>query len=335
MLQIHPNAPDQRLWGAFSHAPGRDRDWLYVRIYCEPELSDDVVINLIRPAEQELRRHGWVEHFFFIRYIEGGYHLRLRFFGQGELLQGPVRRALNGRIEDFFAERGFALAGPQDRGPSGQDDPFWRPRNDPDFPRPKPSYEYDRYEPEKERYGGSHGLWLSEQHFEQSSYTALHILEMEKAGAGPRQNAALLLLDATARAFSLDAQQRQAAFERQFEYWAGSPWIADTHLEAYARMYEQYRVVLPRLVPASDISCPEHASRRLWHALLEQWHGHAEALYQHLLLLESQGSLSASPLELLIHYSHMLCNRLGIFPREEAALAYLLSHTYTEQLTIN
>lgn len=335
MLQVHPILPDQRLWDAFSRAPGRDRNWLYVRIYCEPALSDDVVLNLIQPVEQELRGHGWIEHFFFIRYIEGGYHLRLRFFGQDEILQGPVRHTLNSHIEDFFAERGFGLTGPQDRGPGGRDDLSWRPRNDPDFPRPKPSYEYDRYEPETERYGGPDGLWLSEQHFEQSSYTALHTLGLAKAGGGPRQNAALLLLDTIARAFSLDAQQRQASFERLYEYWAQSAWITNTHLAEYARMYEQYRVVLPHLVPASDTFCPEHASRRLWRALLEQWHNHAEALYRHLSLLESQASLSASPLELLIYYSHMLCNRLGIFPREEAALAYLLSHTYAEQLTNN
>ena len=295
-------------------------------------MSDDVVINLVRPLEQELRRHGWIERFFFIRYIEGGYHLRLRFFGQDDILQGLVRSALDNQIEVFFAERGFALAGPLDPGPSGRDDPLWRPRDDPDFPRPKPSYEYDRYEPERERYGGPDGLWLSEQHFEQSSYTALHILDLEKAGGGPRQNAALLLLDTTARAFSLDAQQRQAAFERQYEYWARSPWITDVHRAEYARMYERYRVAMPRLVPADDTACSEHASRLPWHALLEQWHRHAVALYQHLLLLESQTCLSASPLELLIYYCHMLCNRLGIFPREEASLAYLLSHTYTEQL---
>jgi hypothetical protein len=34
----------------------------------------------------------------------------------------------------------------------------------------------------------------------------------------------------------------------------------------------------------------------------------------------------------LLSYLHMLCNRLGIFPREEACLAYLLHRSYAEQL---
>lgn len=44
---------------------------------------------------------------------------------------------------------------------------------------------------------------MSEQQFEKSSLTALRVLELEQAGAGPHQNAALLLIEVTGKAFGL------------------------------------------------------------------------------------------------------------------------------------
>ncbi|MFD0767141.1 lantibiotic dehydratase [Mucilaginibacter lutimaris] len=56
-------------------APGSD--WLYLKVYCTALTSDIILQDVVRPL---LKRSGdLVESWFFIRYTDPGYHLRLRF----------------------------------------------------------------------------------------------------------------------------------------------------------------------------------------------------------------------------------------------------------------
>ena len=195
-----------------------DHTWLYVRIYCHPKMSDDIILHILRPVEKELRKRGLITQFFFIRYIEGGYHLRVRFYGTRQALLHSSRTYINTQISQFFAQCGNVIDEPYDQGPDGMDDAQWQPWQPHKVQRPMPSYEYDRYDPETDRYGGPDGLLISEQHFQQSSYTAFRILEHERMGLGPRQNAMLLLMEATAAAFGFSDRQKLDAFGRQFAY---------------------------------------------------------------------------------------------------------------------
>ena len=80
-------------------APRRERTWLYVRIYCPPALHDDAILHLIQPAVDELKARGRIERAFFIRYNEGGNHLRLRVLGRREDVLRHARNYLNQQIE--------------------------------------------------------------------------------------------------------------------------------------------------------------------------------------------------------------------------------------------
>jgi len=58
-------------------APGNE--WLYFKWYCG-ELSADIVLEIaLRPLVEELRMKGVVRQWFFIRYADPGFHLRVRF----------------------------------------------------------------------------------------------------------------------------------------------------------------------------------------------------------------------------------------------------------------
>jgi thiopeptide-type bacteriocin biosynthesis protein len=319
-------------WSSLDSCLPSRSTWLYVRIYCPAAMSDDIVLHLMRPLEMELRAREYITRFFFIRYLEGGYHLRLRFYGERQALSGPVRARLNEEIARYFSERGYAVNEPLDWGPDGMDDPHWQPLLPPDARRPTPSYEYDRYDPEVERYGGQQGLLVSEEHFQQSSYTAFAVIEHERAGHGPRQNAALLLMEAAAEAFGMDDRQKLDAFGRQFSYWVPSLWVTAEHLHQFAGEYDRFRSHLCRLLPTSRSMAAEHRSRTTWHSIVYRWRAEMSSLYHQLTALERRGALQVPPPDLLLSYLHMLCNRLGIFPREEACLAYLLHRSYAEQL---
>ncbi len=311
----------------------QDSTWLYVRIYCQMAEADEVLLHLVAPLERALREQGLISSFFFIRYFEGGHHLRTRFCGEKSVLLGVVRDTINQHIARYFTEQGFSLEDPLDWGPDGMDDLQWQALYSTDAPRPIPSYEYDRYEPETTRYGGQQGLLVSEQHFAWGSKMACSVLEWEKNGIGSRRNAALLLLDALTQGFHFTDQQKATSFEQQYRYWMSSSWCTPKHLELFDQEYKRQCPVLQLLIPL-HAHAPIHRSRMVWLPLIEQWQEMASNTYNALTQLQEQGQLTVYPVELMFSYIHMFCNRLKLFPREEAYLSYLLYRNYSEQLAM-
>lgn len=332
--RVHSLAwPDEPQQGTGQGNEQDTEDWLYVRISCQPAEADSVLLDLVAPLAQRLWEQHLLRQGFFIRYFEGGHHLRVRFFGEQRNLLGPVRAQIDERICAYFAGSQPRVSGPLDQGPEGIGDRSWQPRYATNTPRPFPSYEYQRYEPEVERYGGPQGLRVSEQHFAFSSALALRIIAREREGNGSRRNAALLLLNASAESFQLDAEQRAASFEQFYLRRRALAWRTPPDESNLEQEYMRNRAQLGLLLP-DDPRTPIHRGRAAWLALVEEWQnqvGETHKLLQH---LQEQKQLSTPLIVMLSAYIHMLCNRLGIYPREEAYLCYLLYRTYTERLAL-
>ena len=68
-------------------------DWLYLKIYTGVRSADLLLTTSIYDIISEERRESRIEKWFFIRYIdEEGFHLRLRFKGQGTFYQYLIER---------------------------------------------------------------------------------------------------------------------------------------------------------------------------------------------------------------------------------------------------
>jgi thiopeptide-type bacteriocin biosynthesis protein len=52
-------------------------DWLYLKVYCTPESADLLLLHTLRPFL--IKNRKYIKKWFFIRYFENGYHLRIRF----------------------------------------------------------------------------------------------------------------------------------------------------------------------------------------------------------------------------------------------------------------
>lgn len=306
-------------------------DWLYVRIACPAEEADAVLLDLVAPLAQRLGQEGLVRQGFFIRYHEGGHHLRVRFSGAPQALSGSARALIGAAIPAYFAARWPEGAGALDEGPQGMHDPRWQPQYQAQALRPMPSYEYQRYEPEVERYGGPQGLRVSERHFAVSSAAALQVLARERAAGGSRRNAALLLLHASAEAFQLDDARRVECFEQFYLRRRALAWRTPPEQEQMEQAYVRQRASLLLLLPA-DLSAPTRRYRLAWEPLIEPWRRGLAGTYRALSRLQEHASLSTPPVALLSAYVHMLCNRLGIYPREETCLCYFLARVYAERL---
>lgn len=53
-------------------------EWLYYKIYCGARTSDAILTETIRPVVEELLQKQWIDSWFFIRYADPDFHIRIR-----------------------------------------------------------------------------------------------------------------------------------------------------------------------------------------------------------------------------------------------------------------
>lgn len=80
-------------------------DWLYYKIYGGPAILEKVLLNQIHGVIRDLLEANYIEKFFFVRYQDPQYHLRLRFYIPDRTALVPVISALNGALATFIEQR--------------------------------------------------------------------------------------------------------------------------------------------------------------------------------------------------------------------------------------
>ena len=121
--------------------------WAYLKLYCERDMADRILLERIAPHVRRLRTSGAVDDWFFVRYSDPSFHLRLRLHtaqpgAETDLLATACEYAgelvSNGDVLRFCVET---------------------------------------YEPEEARYGGGAGLALSERAFSLDSTSTLDLVD--------------------------------------------------------------------------------------------------------------------------------------------------------------
>jgi hypothetical protein len=134
-------------------------EWLYAKLYTGTATADQVLRQVVRPVTETALRCGAADGWFFIRYGDPDWHLRLRLHGQPKRLQEEVWPALRAAVVPLL-----------DNGR------VWR-------------MQLDTYEREVERYGGAEGIELAERLFQADSEAMLQMV----AGHGNRSMSTLRL----------------------------------------------------------------------------------------------------------------------------------------------
>lgn len=146
-LAVRPRSQLARL-----HPPGSS--WLYAKLYTDPATADVVLREVVVPVVRAARASGAASSWFFIRFGDPDWHLRVR-------LRGDPRRLLVEVLPALAAEVEASVAAGKIR-----------------------KLQLDTYEPEVERYGGDHGMPLAEELFAVDSEACLAIVEMLSGDAG-------------------------------------------------------------------------------------------------------------------------------------------------------
>jgi lantibiotic biosynthesis protein len=166
-----------------SFPPGSE--WLYVKLYTGTSTADGLLRDIVGPTVREALASGAADSWFFLRYSDPEWHLRVRLHGDPKGLHGQVLPALQESLAGFLA-----------------DGRLWK-------------VQLDTYDREVERYGGPEGIEIAERLFRADSDAVLEIIEMIEGdeGADIRWRLALLGCDLLLTDLGLTPEARRTAIE--------------------------------------------------------------------------------------------------------------------------
>jgi thiopeptide-type bacteriocin biosynthesis protein len=155
-------------------------EWLFVKLYGARELEDDLIAGPIRDLVLGALRSGMADGWFFLRYGDPEWHIRLRFRGDPERLLRELLPAICTMAADLI-----------ERGSCGR-------------------LVFDTYDREIERFGGNGGLAAAETLFAADSLAVTDLLHLQqtKAVFVDRLTLAILTVDALLEGLGLDGRSR-------------------------------------------------------------------------------------------------------------------------------
>ncbi|MFI6561159.1 thiopeptide-type bacteriocin biosynthesis protein [Streptomyces sp. NPDC050534] len=269
-------------------------------------LLDRVAKDIVAPTVRELDGAPW----FFIRYWQGGPHLRFRVAdlteAQHAQVEGMLRerletagRPVDGEIplseEDYSAEARLLA-----RNESVHDEDVLALR--------APGVHRAVYEPETARYGGPALMARTEQLFQLSSELVLALLPHVSS---PQARSALALRATISAAAALGDGAEQAAFYAH-SLTAWRAWAA-----GFGRTEEQLDEMCRTATAGAK---PVDPSR---HGPFEAWHGALSDL-----VAAIRTTTATVPGQILVSHVHMLHNRLGRTLFDELRTYAWLTHAF-------
>ena len=201
-----------------SFIPGSE--WMYVKLYTGSTTADRLIRDVITPLVEEFTSAGYLDRWFFIRYGDPDWHLRLRFHGEPNALRTQLWARLNEALFPLLA-----------------DGSLWR-------------IQLDTYEREVERYGGPVGIQLCEAWFHRDSQMASALLALMPGDAGMdvRWRVSLRCIDGILNGLGFELDDKARLLSR-LRMGFGEEFRAEGMLEkAMGVRFRKERVSLTRLI---------------------------------------------------------------------------------------
>ncbi|HEV2377314.1 MAG TPA: thiopeptide-type bacteriocin biosynthesis protein [Streptosporangiaceae bacterium] len=289
-----------------AHGPGTA--WVSAHLFCHTSL-DGLLTDAVRPTVLELTESGAVAGFFFLRYWDGGPHVRLRLLARDPAGQWLARRCVRERCGSYL--RAHLAAEPLDVAGyaegAGQMAQLEGVESYHRVPLPDGSLRFIPYQRDYGRYGGDTVMTAVERHFMDASRIALSLV------------AATDRARRVTAAFCMTVLAAMADRESAGNGWSGAPGPVP---EQWHGHYESQRARLAALVDRCRAAAGQADSKP---GSLAAWHRAVTSLRAHL-----DGIGPAANPGVLGHCTHLMCNRLGVPLSEEALLHYLAARALTD-----
>lgn len=200
-------------------APGSE--WTYLKLYTGSASADSLLREVIAPLADDLISSGAADRWFFLRYSDPRFHLRVRFHGDDPTILESVTQVAARALEVGLAQ----------------------------------DAQLGTYQREIERYGGPDGILVAERLFHADSDAVVALLGMfepGERGLEERWQIGALGSDALMRDLGLDAQAR-AAFARRMHAVLEHQFRADARLRrAIAERVRAKRDAVEALLAAAS-----------------------------------------------------------------------------------
>lgn len=165
-------------------------EWLSIKIYAGNTTAERLLCEEVASLFETIKTDGYSEKAYYLRYSDPDWHLRIRVKGPSEALLTSVlprlNQLLNPKIQSGVIK----------------------------------NVTLDTYDPETERYGGSHGIELAESIFDVNSAFCLSVInKIDELGEDSRWMFALRGIDSILNAFSLGLEQKKALVSQLREHF--------------------------------------------------------------------------------------------------------------------
>jgi thiopeptide-type bacteriocin biosynthesis protein len=259
-----------------SFAPGSE--WLYMKFYAGPSTVDRLLCALRPLMESPLVRET-ADSWFFIRYADPHWHLRLRFHGEPARLLAEVLP----RVQDVAARS--LHAGLVRR------------------------IQLDTYEREIERYGGLYGTALAEEIFWADSVGALKIVSTYSgnAGAAARWLLTLRSTDQLLSDFGLQTPAKHEFVCQRLRSLATRGYKSAGFKQHLGQQYRNERKAVEKMMDLPPENAGVYGPGLSAISLTSEALIHSAGRFR---ALESEGKLTVPVAEILPSLTHMHINRM-------------------------
>ncbi|KKO45711.1 hypothetical protein WG68_08310 [Arsukibacterium ikkense] len=291
-VTIHQN-PEKQLETSIQRHFSPGSEWLSLKVYAAQSTAELVLTESIAPFLQRCQEQGLILHWFFIRYGDPDWHLRLRLCGKPTVLTGQVLPLLQKQLAPWLDSQRVS------------------------------KMEAFTYQREVERYGGDNGIALAERVFQADSSLVLKSLSLlRQHGESVRWRMALLGVDAMLTAFGYDLAQKLTLIS-DLRQGFGQEFQEHAQLRnQLGKKYRDYQALLRQDFKALDSSSNEQPLQQML-MIREQLLQQLQPIVSEILDLQQQGQLSCT-LDFLLHsLLHMFNNRIfKAYGREQEFVVY-------------
>lgn len=277
-------------------SPGSD--WMYYKLYCGIQSADKILLDAIKPLGEELVESRMVDKWFFIRYSDPDFHLRLRLHLSDINDLGPLSRKVHACLQPYKAA-GY----------------IWK-------------IQLDTYTRETGRYGDN-TIGLAETLFYHDSVAFTNLLDNTRGDQREEMRWlwGLRAVDELLNCFCFPLRDKYALLDGLREDF-GLEFNMDKPLKLQLdSKYRKNKQMIEQVMNASDDQ--ECALRGLVSILGEKSRNIA-GVVDEILALDKAGKLQVPVPDLLRSYIHMMINRITItYPRKQEMVMYdFLSRYY-------
>lgn len=270
-------------------------EWLYFKFYCGVKSADKILVKAIEPAVEYLLKRKLITQFFFIRYNDPSFHLRVRFRLTRPGCTGEVIRILHQYVAGFESQ-GF----------------IWKTQT-------------DTYTRELERYGAS-SIGLAEELFYHDSRSALQLFTLYNGDEleNLKWTWTILSIDTLLNDFGLSIEERinlmehlKKGYEQEFR--------SDRMLtDQINNKFRQNRDTISMVMRREEDELLKPVCKAL-----ESRSAGIKPVVEKLRELSLEGKLEHTMEHLLFSYIHMLVNRIiSAKPRLHELVIYNFLYRY-------